>query len=46
MKPQGTRAFLCSLTLLAFWAFPYPAISGEVSLGVASNFTYTTRELA
>lgn len=46
MEHQESRVFLSSLILLASWALAHPAIGGEVSLGVAANFTYTARELA
>lgn len=46
MGHQGTRVFSGILIALASWAFVQPAFSSEVSLGVASNFTNTTRELA
>lgn len=54
MRHQGAGVFLSSLIVLtivlaivlASWAFAQPAIGGQVSLGVAANFTHTTRELA
>ncbi len=46
MGHHGTRVFLSTLIVFASWAFAHPAIGGEVSLGVAANFTHTTGELA
>lgn len=43
---SSLRVFLRSLIALASWALVQPAIGSEVSLGVAANFTSTTRELA
>lgn len=45
MGHLGTRVILSILIVLVPWAFAQPAICGQVSLGVAANFTHTTHEL-
>lgn len=42
----GIQVISRTLIVLASSALANPAIGGEVSLGVAANFTHTTRELA